>query len=566
MDHEQEISRLFALEYGEPAEVLFRFAAISVGGMILVLYTGWQISFVWLGVYFGMHLVNLRFLRSRGPEYTAMDTIIAGVLFLAILASFLWLPFILMLQRDLALQISGAAALGSVFVFLVRRSDTMKFMVYGQIAIVGSAVMIALVTTLPRIDFFLAQLAMSFCSLGMVGYLAHAILASRRERLEGEETERRLRHAQKLEALGQLTGGVAHDFNNLLAVIQGNAELLGDQLGKDTPTLAAIIRATERGSDLTQRLLGFSRRQPLKPEIVDLTRIAPDTIALLRRTLCETIRLEIRLADDLWPVLVDRGQLENALVNLSLNSRDAMTEGGELSIGVRNMPLTQPRALIDGVIPPGDWVVVSVTDTGAGMPEMTRKRAFEPFFTTKPPGAGSGLGLSLVHGFAHQSGGAVDIKSTPGRGTTVELYLPRANPRETAPAPAPQRDIPRGRGERVLVVEDEPEVRRLLKRCLIDLGYTVHIAANAAEARTRASGLDGIDLLLSDIVLPGGMNGFDNARELKALYPDMRVVFISGYSADHQPDSFAHEQGFPLLQKPFHLAELGRVIAEALQT
>jgi signal transduction histidine kinase len=330
------------------------------------------------------------------------------------------------LQQDLALQVSGAAALASVLIFLVRRSDTPQFMVIGEIAIVATAVVVALVVTLPRIEFFLAQVAMTFCSLGMVGYVAHAIVLSRRIRLENEETAERLRHAQKLEAVGQLTGGIAHDFNNLLAVILGNAEMLEETLAEESPMVAAIIRASERGADLTQRLLAFSRQQSLTPEAIDLEHLVTNSSELMRRTLGETIEVVTRIPGTLWQVMADRGQVENALLNLGLNARDALPDGGILAIECGNVSIDAYRAAEELGISVGDYVVISVTDDGLGMSAEVRKRAFEPFFTTKEVGQGSGLGLSMVYGFARQSGGVARLDSEVGKGTSVQIFLPRA--------------------------------------------------------------------------------------------------------------------------------------------
>ncbi|MGC9419349.1 MAG: response regulator [Rhodovulum sp.] len=564
MDAEREIARLYALEYGEPRELAFRFAAIFLGAVILYFYTGWSFSFLWLGFYALAHAVHFAFLRTRGPEVTQTDVTIAGMLFLVILAAFLWVPWLLILQDDLALEISGSTALASVLIFLVRRSDTPRFMVIGEIAIVALAVLAALVVTVPRIDAPIAQFAMIFCAVGMVGYVAHAILLNRKIRLESEETERQLRHAQKLRTLGQLTGGVAHDFNNLLAVIQGNAEVLADAHGADAPGVAAILRATDRGAALTRRLLAFSRQQPLAPETLNLGELAPGIAGLLRRTLGETISVEVHVAEALWPVRIDRAQFETAIVDLAINARDAMPGGGRLTLEFANTWLAAPQVSETGTVPAGHHVVVAVSDAGEGMSDVVRRRAVEPFFTTRPPARNNGLGLSMVHGFVHQSGGGLRIDSAPGAGTTVRLYFPRAQGVvQTAPEGADP--SPRGQGQCILVVEDDAEVQRFLETALGGLGYRVRSAGDVPEALAIARSLERLDLVLSDVVLPGGMDGVDGARALRALHPGAALVFMSGYPARDAADLAGRGAVPVLLSKPFRVEVLARAIAEALR-
>jgi signal transduction histidine kinase len=316
------------------------------------------------------------------------------------------------------------------------------------------------------------------------------------ERIQAEE---RLRQAQKMETVGQLTGGIAHDFNNLLAVIYGSAELLEDKIGTDDPQVRAVIKAAGRGAELTQRLLAYSRQQPLRPQPIDLAELTGGILALLRRTLGETIEIVTDRSPDLWPVLADPGQVENAVLNLAINARDAMPEGGKLTIECTNACLDEAHVAQNPEAAVGDYVVMAVSDTGVGMPDEVREHAFEPFFTTKEVGEGSGLGLSMVYGFAIQSGGHTAIYSEQGRGTTVKLYLPRAEqalrPRRTAL----DGQALSGRGELVLVVEDDSDVRELAVKMLKGLGYRVIDAVEAASARV-VLGQERVDLVLCDVV------------------------------------------------------------------
>ena len=324
---------------------------------------------------------------------------------------------------------------------------------------------------------------------------------------EQRHTETQLRQAQKMEAVGQMTGGVAHDFNNLLGIILGNAQLLENKLKEDKAAklLRPVIQATRRGAELTSRLLAFSRQQPLNPQALDIGELCIEMTGLLRRTLGETVEIDLRIGE-LSPARADSGQLENALLNLALNARDAMPAGGKLTIEMGNVTLT--GADMDGHRDgqPGDYVALKVSDNGTGMAPDVVEHVFEPFFTTKEVGAGSGLGLSMVYGFAQQSGGHVTIESEAGQGTTVALYLPRAAA-EDARREAMGEAIPRGRGETILVVEDEPDLRQVTVQQLEDLGYKTLQAPDGPLALEVLADNSGIDLLLSDVVLPGGMNG-----------------------------------------------------------
>lgn len=380
------------------------------------------------------------------------------------------------------------------------------------------------------------------------------------------QAEERLRQAQRIETVGQLTGGIAHDFNNLLAIIMGNAELLEDRISDD-PRLAAILRTATRGAELTQRLLAFSRQQPLNPEPLDVARLIGEMQEILARTLSEIIQVETRVADGLPPALADAAQLENALLNLAINARDAMPNGGRVTIAAFATTLDVKAAAAAGEdVRPGDYVALAVEDDGCGMPADVKARAFEPFFTTKETGAGSGLGLSMVYGFAKQSGGFATIQSAHGDGATITIYLPRAASAVAATDAVGTRPSPqRGKGERILVIEDDPDLRSLAVAMLRELGYAVVDAADATSARSALRSGGRIDLVISDVVLPGGVSGPAFAEEVRAQWPDHKTVFMSGHAASAA--DWATQQGADvLLFKPFNRAELADAIARRLAT
>ena len=381
---------------------------------------------------------------------------------------------------------------------------------------------------------------------------------------ERKRTEAQLAQAQKMEAVGHLTGGVAHDFNNLFAVILGRLQMLDEELADQAELRSWVrssLKAVERGATLTKSLLAFSRRQNLTPIEVDLNTVVDDVEDLLRRTLGEAYEFRVAKAPGLWAVEVDPGQLQNALLNLVLNARDAMPQGGRLTVETANATLPpgqdHPQA--------GDYVLMSVADTGLGMSREVAERAFEPFFTTKDVDKGSGLGLSMVYGFVKQSGGHVTIDSAPGRGTVVRIYLPRkAGARSIAPAKsAPARSRPRGT-ETVLIVEDNDDLRRLTRLQLQRLGYTVLDAALGAEGLRLLGDNPSIALMLTDVVMPNGMSGPELAERALTLYPDLRVIFMSGYSEQRELLAATRGLRFPLLQKPFHVDELATQIRAAL--
>lgn len=380
------------------------------------------------------------------------------------------------------------------------------------------------------------------------------------------ESEQRLRQAQKMEAVGQLTGGVAHDFNNLLAVIQGNAELLAEKIGAGDAWLSAIRRAAGRGNELTQRLLAYSRQQPLHPQSIDMSVLVNDMKGLLQRTLGETITVQTAMEPALWHVLADAGQVENAILNLAINARDAMPGGGVLLLRCFNVRLSEADVERIPETAAGDYVGLAVSDTGLGMAEDVLTRAFEPFFTTKAVGQGSGLGLSMVQGFTRQSGGHVAIASKPGEGTTVTLYLPRADQLAVA-ADLQSDDAPTGKAEQILVIEDDLDVRVLTVEMLTGLGYRVIDVPDAIRADAVLARGQKIDLVLTDVVLSGGKSGLEFATAAKRRHPGLRVVFMSGYSADSVPGDSDHQfagSGIPLLNKPFQRKTLARTIGAAL--
>ncbi|MDB5361927.1 MAG: hypothetical protein JWO51_3224 [Rhodospirillales bacterium] len=393
------------------------------------------------------------------------------------------------------------------------------------------------------------------------------IAVSARDVTESRQLEEQLRQAQKMEAVGQLTGGVAHDFNNLLTVVIGNLDVM--EMGLTDERLVRLLGAARRGAEraatLTHRLLAFSRKQPLAPQPVDLNKLVGGMSELLRRSLGETVTIETTLAGDLWQTSADANQIENALLNLTLNARDAMPSGGKLTIGTTNAVLDATYAGRYPEVARGDYVQLSVTDNGVGMSAETLAKAFEPFFTTKDIGNGSGLGLSMVYGFARQSGGHAAIKSAPGHGTTVELFLPRLVAPALAPEAAAVVAMPdSATGETVLVVEDDEDVREYTVTALETLGYVVHAARNAGEALQRLRELARIDLLFTDVGLPGGTNGRELAEAAAASKPGLKVLFTTGYASRAVVRDGTLDPGVDMIGKPFTLKEIALKIRDVL--
>ncbi|MDS4029926.1 MAG: ATP-binding protein [Candidatus Contendobacter sp.] len=390
-----------------------------------------------------------------------------------------------------------------------------------------------------------------------------AAIVVARDITQRKHAETQLRQAQKMQAIGQLTGGIAHDFNNLLAIIMGNLELLNEQLTTQ-PELYEMaqqaLRATDRGAKLTQRLLAFSRRQPLLAQATDLNKLILGMLELMRRTLGANIRIETALTSDLDQILVDPAQFENALLNLVINARDAMPQGGRLTLTTTNTLIEEKGgAATPTEMPPGPYVMLAVTDTGVGMTSESLERAFEPFFTTKETGKGSGLGLSMVYGLVKQSNGHITIQSEPGRGTTVRLYLPRiAQSARAVTEPRAADASIQGRDETILVVEDDAEVRRFAVSALRGLGYQPLQAADAATALRVLETTPHIALLFTDIVMPGEMDGVRLAAEAQRRYPGLRVLLTSGYTEHASIDQAELTAAIEILTKPYRKADLGR--------
>ena len=393
------------------------------------------------------------------------------------------------------------------------------------------------------------------------------ILGIGRDVTERLGLEQQLRQAQKMEAVGRLAGGIAHDFNNILTAITGHAELLLEDLGHHDPRRAdvdEIRRSAERAAGLTRQLLAFSRQQVLQPKVVDLNALVLDMDKLLRRLIGEDVELATVLDPTLGRVTADPGQLEQVIVNLAVNARDAMPQGGKLTLETRNIDLDSSYTLEHSLVKPGPYVQLTVSDSGIGMDEETQAHAFEPFFTTKPRGQGTGLGLAMVYGTVKQSGGFIWVYSEPGRGATFKIYLPRVDaPVESAAPPAPVERPPRG-SETVLLAEDEPAVRAIARQALERQGYTVLAAPSGADALALAAQHGAtIHLLLTDVVMPG-MSGRDLADRLTAQRPGIRVLYISGYTDNAIVRHGMLEPGLAYLQKPFRPDALVRKVREVL--
>ena len=377
-----------------------------------------------------------------------------------------------------------------------------------------------------------------------------------------EDAQAALIQSQRMEAFGQLTGGVAHDFNNLLTIVTGNLELLGDATQTEAARvlLKRAVDAADMGAALTKRLLTFARRRRLSPQVLDLNELVLGLIEILKGTIGEPITLTTMLAGNLWKTRVDASEVENALLNLAINARDAMPNGGALVIETRNAK----ELPFDGA--GRDYILVSVSDTGQGMPPEVVERAFEPFFSTKEPGRGTGLGLSTVYGFAEQSGGHATIASEVGKGTTVNLYLPRADVGAGPAAPEAADAVPlSAENEVVLVVEDNAEVRELTLQRVEGLGYVALEAESGPAAIALLEGGEHIDLVFSDIVMAGGMSGYDVARWIRKHAPDVKVVLTTGYAAEEVSHDANTLGTTPILRKPYKRAELAVALKSALR-
>lgn len=391
-----------------------------------------------------------------------------------------------------------------------------------------------------------------------------------------QQEEALLYQAQKMETVGQLTGGIAHDFNNILLVIGGYLEMLQDEVaGRPIAQncVAMALVATERGAQLNRQLLAFARKQPLVPVVVDINALVREDTELLRRSLGERIEVEMVLGGGLWKAVVDKGQLQNALLNLAINARDAMPEGGRVTIETSNAHLDRSYVAQHHDVPAGQYVLIAVSDTGHGMSPEVQARAIEPFFTTKGLGQGTGLGLSMIYGFVKQSGGHLKLYSEIGHGTTVKIYLPRAHPDVVAAA---------GRGtgmnagtngftvgfiggsETILVVEDDPEVRIYVSGLLRSFGYNVIAVEDGPAVLSVLATLESLDLLFTDVVLPHGMNGKQVSAAVLERFPDAAVIFTSGYTKNAVVHNGRLDDETWLLSKPYSRQELGRVVRSIL--
>jgi len=381
--------------------------------------------------------------------------------------------------------------------------------------------------------------------------------------------EKALFRAQKMDAIGQLTGGIAHDFNNLLTIITGNLELLAMQLENKAQLdlLNDAQEAAGMGADLTERLLAFAKRSLLEPKAVAINALLEQLSVMLDRSLGTGIRLELQLAQDLWSARVDPGQLENAMINLAINARDAMGGNGRLAVQTQNEYVDADYAKSEPGLHSGDYVRISVTDNGGGMSQDVLEKIFEPFFSTKEQGKGTGLGLSMVYGFAKQSRGHVTVYSEAGIGTTFNLYLPRehggseAGKREAADDAM----MPLGNGQTVLVVEDDLRVQRLSMQRLEALGYRTLVADDADSALQTFNKNEGIDLVFTDLVMPGGMSGYELATRLREKQPNVRILLTSGYAEDLLHGEKLAQSGMRLLRKPYKQSALAREIRRALE-
>lgn len=380
--------------------------------------------------------------------------------------------------------------------------------------------------------------------------------------------DERLQQAQRMDAIGQLTGGMAHDFNNLLGIVIANLDLLRLDSPLDATQQELVdeaIGASMRGADLTRRLLAFARRQQLQPERIEVNELVASTVTLLTRTLGERIPIRKHLADGVWPIMVDPAQLESALVNLATNARDAMPRGGELTVATGNRVLDAEYAAGQSELVAGEYVMIEVSDTGTGIPPDVMARVFEPFFTTKDPGKGTGLGLAMVFGFAKQSGGHINVYSEVGKGTTFRLYLPRDSSGEVAAVRAEVAPAATGGNETILVVEDNEGIRRVVRRQLLRLGYRVVETDNAASALEFLA-TEPIVLLFTDVVMPGDMDGVELALAAMERWPALKVILTSGFPESRLNGNGDPIAGLRLLSKPYRGEDLARALREVLDS
>jgi signal transduction histidine kinase len=503
------------------------------------------------------------------------DAMVAGAFFTTafVLGSFVWRR-----RRDVMFRgvfwslaifaaVCGVTRLLSILTLWVP-AHGIEGLANGFLALISVALTAAMLLMLPRILVLPTriQLQQAYALDEEVRLRRNAEAMVKRFQ-EIEATESQVRQAQKMEAIGQLTGGVAHDFNNILTVITGTIEIL-DEAVKDRPHLAQITNmmgaAAARGADLTRHLLAFARRQPLHPRSVDVNALVIEAARLLRPTLGEQVEIESMLAHDTAPALIDPSQLSTAILNLALNARDAMQNGGKLTLETKNVVLDENYAAMSSDVNPGNYVMIAVSDSGEGIPASLLEKVFEPFYTTKDVGRGSGLGLSMVYGFVKQSNGHIKIYSEEGHGTTVKLYLPQAaGVADALPAEAGISELERG-DETILIVEDDALVREYVVTQISRLGYDTLAASNAAEALAIINGPERIDLLFTDVIMPGGMNGRQLAIEAEMRRPGLKVLFTSGYTENAIVHHGRLDAGVLLLPKPYISSDLARMIRTAL--
>jgi NO-binding membrane sensor protein with MHYT domain/nitrogen-specific signal transduction histidine kinase/CheY-like chemotaxis protein len=518
--------------------------------------------------YTGMSAMQLDAVVRYDPALFVASIVVAVVLAVLALQTREWLSRLRLGRLGNMREVAGALILGFAVTAMhyTAMESTYCFAPAGQrgsVADLDQPIFAAVTALIASLVVVLALVAVIFDRRVAVEAAARAeVMASHRR------TSEQLFQAQKMEAVGQLTGGVAHDFNNILTIVLANADaILEDQAAPPHIARRAqqICDAGQKASDLTRQLLAFSRRQILKPEKCDLSDIVAATGQLMRRTLGEHIVVQTVGAANLWAVNVDRTQVETSLINLCINARDAMPRGGRITIETKNVTLDRDYVLgLEDEVAMGDYVMLSVTDTGSGMPPEIVKRAFEPFYTTKEVGQGTGLGLSMVYGFMRQSNGHIKIYSEVGHGTTVRMYFPRSSALPATAAPGRRQAAPGG-SERILVVEDEDAVRAIVGEQLRGLGYDVKLAGDAEEALALLRDHP-FDLVLTDVVMPGRLNGKALADEVVRSWPGTRVVFMSGYSENALLNDGRLDSGVMLLAKPHQKADLARIIRSALSS
>ena len=513
------------------------------------------------------------------PEWIWLNAVSDAVLAVAFFATAFVLGLFVWRRRDLMFR--GVFGIFAIFVAVCGMTRVLAILTLwvpaydiegltkGFLALISVGITAALLLSLPRILVQPSRTQLQQANAALEEEIAHRrkaeAMVKRFQEIEANEAQ--VRQAQKMEAVGQLTGGVAHDFNNILTVITGTIEILGEAV-KDRPQLVQITdmisAAAARGADLTRHLLAFARRQPLQPRNTDVNALVIDAARLLRPTLGEQIEIESMLAHDSAPALIDPSQLSTAILNLALNARDAMPNGGKLTLETRNVVLDENYPSMTSELKPGNYVMIAVSDTGEGIPGSLLDKVFEPFFTTKEVGKGSGLGLSMVYGFVKQSNGHIKIYSEESHGTTVKLYLPAA-----AGAPdalAAEAGISGGEhgDESILIVEDDALVREYVVTQISRFGYHTMAAGNAAEALALIDGPERFDLLFTDVIMPGGLNGRQLATEALKRRPELKVLYTSGYTENAIVHHGRLDAGVLLLPKPYLSSDLARMIRTAL--